>query len=79
MAIFECEERQLWDRYVEDELGRIIGVRLKPLKGVGPGDPYAFDLRIKILDNGARKALRRAARQALMDEMLRKSRQKRVA
>ena len=59
------EETQMWQDYLQQELGRVIG------------DPYAFDLRIKILDNGARKALKRAARQAMMDEMLAKSKAKR--
>ncbi|CAK9086394.1 unnamed protein product [Durusdinium trenchii] len=60
------QEMQLFNNYVENELGRIIG------------DPYVFDLRIKILDNGARKALKRAARQAMMDEMLAQSKAKRA-
>ncbi|CAJ1349585.1 unnamed protein product, partial [Effrenium voratum] len=38
------KEVKIWESYVQAELGRIIG------------DPQAFDLRIKIVDNGARKA-----------------------
>lgn len=59
------EEKTMWENYLNQELGGIIG------------DPFAFDLRIKILDNAARKALKRAARQAMMDEMLARSKAKR--
>ncbi|OLQ13162.1 hypothetical protein AK812_SmicGene2874 [Symbiodinium microadriaticum] len=62
-----AEEQQIWDDYVQSELGTIIG------------DPYAFDLRIKLLDNQARKALRRASRQVMMDEMLKSSKSSRKA
>eukprot|EP00931_Biecheleriopsis_adriatica_P042996 TRINITY_DN24552_c0_g1_i2.p1 TRINITY_DN24552_c0_g1~~TRINITY_DN24552_c0_g1_i2.p1 ORF type:complete len:231 (+),score=34.52 TRINITY_DN24552_c0_g1_i2:56-694(+) len=53
-----AQEVGVWNAYLEKELGRVIG------------DPYVFDLRMLILDPATRKAVRRAARAALMEGML---------
>eukprot|EP00440_Ansanella_granifera_P048332 gb/GFBE01052360.1/.p1 GENE.gb/GFBE01052360.1/~~gb/GFBE01052360.1/.p1 ORF type:complete len:211 (+),score=38.62 gb/GFBE01052360.1/:1-633(+) len=61
------QEMGLWNAYLEQELGKLIG------------DPYAFDTRIVISDAATRKAVRRAARTALLDSMLSQSKAKRDA